>query len=1142
MAGHLSLKSLKSTVKDPSNTLAAERWNVVKEKQKLDDELAEFHKLQLERCKLIRQRANAHAVDIYEKLLFKMRWAHPPLPIRHRNIMVEYCEHLLGPDSHAAFRSEKVLTACYEIAVGTQLEKISGELKDLCEKIQVIANTRDSSISQRKSTMVSVTEKAIVKNEGKLRWMMETNVGRKDRYWTVWFLASRGMIEELRRYLNSPARHEIDEHDPDFGMTGLHYACKNSNLAIAVMLTEAGANVNARTGDGRTPLHLAAQFSTIEIVGHLLCLGVFYDAKDEFGLMAIDLAFQNKNKATFDYLDHWNKLIPPLPPSTPPLEDDLSLIPDEYLATPKEIFDVMSLKLQLLTRRLDGEGTHSFNMSMNSMAEIRLCEKHSLMCIQEGLLLEGIKSLRRRWRVASERLLKVNEEVSPDDAAFYAPSNDVDIVKDEAPPSSTGSEDATSGQERPGVVEDRAVCDSNSRPLPDTPISTNQNDESERVVDVTKRTSGALSDPGTLSQSVDIDRIIANFNKPYKGDQSSNVPVCDSTTNTDEIPVVIQTSPLGSPASVLRKGPSRLSINSQTAAAAGRDLAEVSIQHRFEGFALTVLCECILLPNLDNQTALVLYVRISELVLFLFDRIRSRRKYKESLRTTYLPPTRKQMQELQQQTIPNLKAEVTFESSVAELASAKSISRVITSARKLKCVGSGESCAESSQSALLKEGVPPCSSSTSLSGSCIQLQTQVSEESRLAHSSSQDLVFMKSSHVGTLSKISAADVSHVDSKVYPAAKRCGAGHSIEQPPTCLLSPEQIRAQKLADLLSLGHIAAQGALNSHYAIHADKSFLGQDALSLCPLLELKGEMFEREYQWHAAIDLLEHAEIISGRCLGYCHEETIRIMLAAVKLHLKCANVESYRAACVKATDMSRRLDEWASSSSDARARSEILGRQCAEVIALSKLLETSTKENDEGDEDDTTRDGESTLSSSFPSLLNKTVKGTNRSDSAAVFVTNIKRISSTFATGRSHYAAEVRSHMRTELNMEKRKQRKMLRTLEAKEASVYREMDAGQHSRVSGNDVSGQRKSVAPLSASSTSLVESLAVIADKQKAEDAARLDGPLNTMEKVKIYQTEYLERLAFCSLEESVKTTELLGQLRQTAQQLSGVVGVP
>jgi hypothetical protein len=288
-----------------------------------------------------------------------------------------------------------------------------------------------------------------------------TQGNQKDRFYTAWFFASRGMIDELERFLsnarnksrtssrppsqqsknlnpNSNSNPAVDERDPDFGLTALHYACKRGDLKIMHMLLQHGADENARAPDGRTPLHFAAAYGSKEMLLELLARGVDYDAKDNYGCSALDLAGQNKNKLTLKTLLNWPLLIPKEKAPTPPPEIDWSAVPEECRGFTEDVKAKMSPTLRLLTIRLEtiasgaqrGESVNVpvdptvgvLNQSVSDpLVEMRLCEKHSVLCFREGLLDPGMRSLRRRWLVARKILTTSAVETASVDVS--APTN-----------------------------------------------------------------------------------------------------------------------------------------------------------------------------------------------------------------------------------------------------------------------------------------------------------------------------------------------------------------------------------------------------------------------------------------------------------------------------------------------------------------------------------------------------------------------------------------------------------------------------------------------------------------------------------------------------------------------------------------------
>ena len=88
----------------------------------------------------------------------------------------------------------------------------------------------------------------------------------------------------------------------DTGETPLHRAVSsNKNLEVLTVLLDAGADVNARTDSGVTPLHVAASDSkTPEVITVLLDAGADGAAVNEDGETPFDLAKDNEALAGTD--------------------------------------------------------------------------------------------------------------------------------------------------------------------------------------------------------------------------------------------------------------------------------------------------------------------------------------------------------------------------------------------------------------------------------------------------------------------------------------------------------------------------------------------------------------------------------------------------------------------------------------------------------------------------------------------------------------------------------------------------------------------------------------------------------------------------------------------------------------------------
>ena len=76
----------------------------------------------------------------------------------------------------------------------------------------------------------------------------------------------------------------IDTPSPFNKFTSVHYAVENGNLKMLEHLIDKGANIEARSKDGDTPLIRAAYRGDLQIVNYLISKGADLDAQSKLGI------------------------------------------------------------------------------------------------------------------------------------------------------------------------------------------------------------------------------------------------------------------------------------------------------------------------------------------------------------------------------------------------------------------------------------------------------------------------------------------------------------------------------------------------------------------------------------------------------------------------------------------------------------------------------------------------------------------------------------------------------------------------------------------------------------------------------------------------------------------------------------------
>uniref|UniRef100_A0A336L2X6 CSON004035 protein n=1 Tax=Culicoides sonorensis TaxID=179676 RepID=A0A336L2X6_CULSO len=108
----------------------------------------------------------------------------------------------------------------------------------------------------------------------------------------IWACAMYGDFDALEKHIK---KGHVNDRDAN-GYTALHYAIRTGYMRGVKMLVDAGADVNAQTNGGATPLHRAALWGQIDILKLLLSIrNIRIDVKDSDGHNPLHRAAQNNH-------------------------------------------------------------------------------------------------------------------------------------------------------------------------------------------------------------------------------------------------------------------------------------------------------------------------------------------------------------------------------------------------------------------------------------------------------------------------------------------------------------------------------------------------------------------------------------------------------------------------------------------------------------------------------------------------------------------------------------------------------------------------------------------------------------------------------------------------------------------------------
>ena len=112
--------------------------------------------------------------------------------------------------------------------------------------------------------------------------------------------ATKGNIEAVKQHLDAGA--DVELKCVNCGGTVLRHAVSGGHIEIVELLVSKDADVNAKTEEGESPLHLAANRGHKEIIELLIARGADVDAKGDSGRTPLHVAAQKGHKEIIELL------------------------------------------------------------------------------------------------------------------------------------------------------------------------------------------------------------------------------------------------------------------------------------------------------------------------------------------------------------------------------------------------------------------------------------------------------------------------------------------------------------------------------------------------------------------------------------------------------------------------------------------------------------------------------------------------------------------------------------------------------------------------------------------------------------------------------------------------------------------------